>query len=139
MMNADLFAPVVAHFVLWVVLGAMMGPARIYARASGKTKGRSLSLGEQNWPGRVQQISSAFNNQFETPIYFYAVIGFAMLAQYASGAFIALAWGYVASRIVHALIYITVNIVPVRFLVFLAGLICLIAMWALLALQVLGG
>lgn len=138
MLNPDLFAPMLAHFALVVVLALLTGLSRIQARASGATKGLQLTTGQQNWPGRVQQFSSAFNNQFETPIYFYVVMLLAMMAEFSSAAFVALAWGYVASRVLHALIYVTVNIIPIRFLVFLAGFAFIIAMWVLLALRVFG-
>jgi hypothetical protein len=39
-----------------------------------------------------------------------------------------LAWGYVAFRVLHSIWQATINIVPVRFLLFLASTLCLIAL-----------
>jgi len=122
---------------LTFVLAVATGGARLLARAKGATKGRELTLGQLNWPTRVQQISNAFNNQFETPLLFYVGVAFAMIAGVTDGLLVTLAWVYVGSRALHALIYVTINIVPIRFLAFAAGLIAMVVFWMVLAQAVL--
>lgn len=121
------------------VLGSAAGVMRSRAISSGATRGLQLREGQQNWPGRVQQVSSAFNNQFESPTYFLAVLAFAMIADVTDPILVTLAWVYIASRLAHAFIYVTFNHVPTRFLVFLAGFIAMTAMWALVGWRVLAG
>jgi hypothetical protein len=98
---------------------------------------RDVALGQRNWPKRVQQISNAFNNQWESPTLFYAGVAFAMIAGEGGALLVALAWLYVASRVVHMLVYVTSNFIPLRFAVFLAGFTALIAFWVALAARVL--
>jgi len=137
MFSPELFQPVLAQVALTFVLGLATGGARFAARASGATKGRELTLGQLNWPTRVQQISNALNNQFETPILFYVGIAFAMIAGVTDPLLVTLAWVFVGSRVAHALIYVSVNIVPIRFLAFAVGLIAIGVFWVVLAQAVL--
>ena len=46
----------------------------------------------------------------------------------ADGTNVALAWGYVAARVVHSLVQATRNVIPVRFAVFALGSLLLMAM-----------
>ena len=59
-----------------------------------------------------------------------------MLASAVDVFMIALAWTFVISRIVHAVIHTTYNHVPHRFLVYLFGSIVVAVMWVLLFLHV---
>ncbi|NIR61033.1 MAG: MAPEG family protein, partial [Gammaproteobacteria bacterium] len=99
---------------------------------------RDIALGQRNWPKSVQQVSNAFNNQWESPTLFYAGVAFAMLAGAGGGLLVGLAWLYVATRVVHALIYVTTNTIPLRFAVFIAGFAALAVFWGALAAQALG-
>jgi hypothetical protein len=49
-----------------------------------------------------------------------------------------LAWVFVALRVAHSLIHCTYNRVMHRFMVFVLGMLCLLAMWVLFAMQLAG-
>jgi hypothetical protein len=81
--------------------------------------------------------SDNFRNLFELPVLFYAGVLVAYAAQLAAPAYLALAWAFVASRIVHSAIHCTGNRVKHRFLAFVTGFWLVALLWALLAWDLL--
>jgi hypothetical protein len=79
-------------------------------------------------PTGARQIADNYNHLHEQPTIFYALALALQLAGQASPMMMGLAWGYVATRIVHSLIQNTVNIVLARFLIFALGTIVLMVM-----------
>jgi hypothetical protein len=79
-------------------------------------------------PSAVRQIAENYNHLHEQPTVFYALALYSHMAGTADAANVALAWSYVALRIVHSLIQATVNFVPVRFVVFALASLVLMAM-----------
>ena len=65
----------------------------------------------------------------EQPTLFYALAFLTYLLGQQSSFTAGLAWAYVALRVVHSLVQITVNLVPVRFLVFSLSTLVLMV-WA---------
>lgn len=86
--------------------------------------GRGQNL-EGVLPDSVQWKSHNYAHLMEQPTIFYptAVI-LAMLGPNAGD--IAIAWGYVALRILHSLWQATVNTIPIRFTLFILSTICLV-------------
>lgn len=82
---------------------------------------RSLP-GKDRWPGEN------YNNLMEQPTLFYAVIFALILIRQDGDVNLALAWGYVGLRILHSLIQATLNVVPVRFLVFCLATLMLVGL-----------
>jgi hypothetical protein len=78
-----------------------------------------------------------FRNLFETPVLFYAVVLTTYVTQSTNVAYVALAWTYVATRGVHTWIHCSYNRVIHRFLAFVASLLLLWTLWALLAFDLL--
>lgn len=78
-----------------------------------------------------------FRNLFETPVLFYAGMLVVYAAQLAAPAYVALAWAYVAARVVHSTIHCTTNRVKHRFVAFLASFWLLAALWALIGWDLL--
>ncbi len=72
-------------------------------------------------------------NLFELPVLFYVAILIAAFADLAAPALLALAWLFVALRIVHSAIHCTYNKVMHRFVAYLAGGVVLWLLWAYLA------
>lgn len=85
------------------------------------------------WQGRTRQIGACLRNQFEMPILFYAVIAFALLTAAESLLMVILAWAFVLSRLVHAVIHTGANQVMPRFIAFIMGVLALMVMWGLVA------
>ncbi len=91
------------------------------------------------WTGKAGAVSNAYHNLLEQPVLFYAAVTFAMLSGANDWEMLALAWAFVACRIMQAAIHVTYNKTTHRFFTFLASTAVLIAMWVNLALYVLLG
>jgi len=75
-------------------------------------------------------------NLFETPVLFYAGCLAAMVVGVTGTVVVALAWGYVAARLVHAWIHLGANRVRYRLNAFLAGWVCLLSLWIYVCAEV---
>jgi hypothetical protein len=104
---------------------------------SGAVQPSNIALREPNWPVRTQQAAYAFSNQFELPVLFYVLTVLALVTKQADLLFVILAWVFVLSRLGHAYIHTTSNVVLRRGLWYAVGGIVLIAMWIVFALRVL--
>ncbi|KMO14255.1 MAPEG family protein [Methylobacterium platani] len=130
-------APVLVQVLLTFCLLLWTGRKRFAAARDGQVELKDISLGERTWPAPVQQVSNAFANQFELPVLFYVLTGLALATAKADALFVGLAWLFVATRIVHAGIYATTNMVIRRFQAFLAGALVLMAMWLIFGAKIL--
>ena len=130
--------PVFAQVLLTFVVYGLLGVARFRAIGiAGRTRGSpDLALGRYPWPEDADKRAHNQRNQFELPVLFYAVAAFALLVGAADFTMVALAWAFVASRIVHAAIHIGPNKVRWRSPAFTVGLLILAAMWVKLFLHV---
>ena len=79
-------------------------------------------------PADVRWKADNYSHLMEQPTLFYAVALTLALIGQGGGPNAALAWAYVALRIVHSLIQATVNAVTVRFAVFMASSAVLLAL-----------
>ena len=130
-MQAQILAPA-AVLVLWsLVMLYWMAMTRLPAikKASGggigeaKPGGRGQDL-EGVIPDKVQWKAHNYAHLMEQPTVFYPAV--VILAVMGAGAVdVALAWIYVALRIIHSLYQATVNVVKIRFLIFLLATIVL--------------
>jgi hypothetical protein len=133
----SVLAPVFVQVAFTFALLFWMGRSRLVALRAKEVKVSDVSLGERVWPPRILQISNAYHNQFELPVLFYAAVAFALITRQAGFVFVILSWLYVLTRLVHAYIYTTSNVLRWRFSVFLVGALVLLALWILLAVQIL--
>ena len=134
-----MLAPVIALVMWTAVMWGWMYATRIPAilRMRMRLDG-NLPRGEQmaTLPPRVRWKADNYNHLFEQPVLFYAVgLSLALLGD-ASAASIALAWSYVALRIAHSLWQATVNVIPMRFVLFALSSLVLFALLARAAIQV---
>ena len=87
-------------------------------------------------PLKVRQVGYNYNHLMEQPTLFYALVVYSYLAGQQNTPNLILAWAYVALRVAHSLVQATVNVVLVRFGVFVAGSLVLATLagrdvWAL--------
>jgi hypothetical protein len=122
--------PVFLHFLLVMIVGLRLGQARFQSVNSGETKRKDIVLDARKWPDRVRQISNNFDNQFQAPMAWYACIALLVATGFVDSVQTVLAFGFLASRVIHSFIHITTNKLPDRFYAYIAGLACLFAMWA---------
>ena len=78
-----------------------------------------------------------FRNLSEVPVLFYAAVLTVYTAQLTGTAYLALAWAFVAARVVHTSIQCTYNRVMHRLVAFATGLFLLWALWGLIAFDLL--
>ncbi len=79
-------------------------------------------------PPEVAQVADNYNHLFEQPVVFYAVaISIAVLG-HVDALHVACAWAFAALRIAHSGVQATINIVNIRFTLFLLAWIALAVM-----------
>ncbi len=79
-------------------------------------------------PDGARQAADNYNHLMEQPTIFYAAALAIQVAGHADGMAVHFAWVYVAVRVLHSLLQISVNLVPVRFLLFVVSTGVLAAM-----------
>ena len=121
--------------LMWLWMYATRIPAILRLRI--KLDGH-LPRGEQmaTLPAVVRWKADNYNHLFEQPVLFYATALALAVHGDASTASLALAWAYVALRVVHSLWQALVNRIPVRFALFAASSLVLFALVARAAMQV---
>jgi len=140
---SPILAPVVA-LVAWTLLIMLwMAVARRKAFAAmGVTFGnippgsRGANL-DGKAPDECQWPSHNYNHLMEQPTIFYAIALTTALMGMGGGINCWLAWGYVGFRVVHSLVQCTVNVVAIRFPLFLLASLCLMGMTLNAGLQLL--
>jgi hypothetical protein len=124
----SLIPPVLAliawTFVMWVWLYATRIPAVRAARID--LVAVSRTGGQLELPVEVTRVADNYNHLHEQPTLFYALALAAQLGNAVDGASVALAWSYVALRVVHSFVQATRNVIIVRFYVFAAASLVLL-------------
>jgi hypothetical protein len=133
--NTELFYPMLAMFI-WTVLVMLRNmQVRIAAVRRGELTNKYFELFRGAEPAEsVQKTGNHFRNLTELPPLFYIICLAVMFMGRTDVSFIMLAWSYVALRIGHSLIHLTINKVPPRFFLFAASNIVLVIMWLRLAI-----
>ena len=130
-MHSSLFAPVVG-LVLWSqVMCVWLYATRIPAISRGKIVYDPRRPAEEFHallPAEVRWKADNYNNLMEQPTLFYALA--LMLALLGEGGALntALAWLYVALRVAHSLVQATINVVMLRFAIFMAATLVLLVL-----------
>jgi len=129
--------PLFVQIGLTFFLGLWMARERTACFKRREVKWQDIALRQTPWPGRAQQISNCFGNQFEIPVLFYVLAGLAILTKKADLLFVVMEWLFVATRVAHAAVFTTSNYVPLRGQLFIAGTLLLLFMWGFFAFQIL--
>ena len=131
MSHSPILAPVIA-LVLWsFVMGAWLYATRIPAITKRKIvydPSRPAEEFHAQLPAQVRWKADNYNNLMEQPTLFYAVALTLALLGAGEGLNAALAWLYVGLRVAHSLVQATVNVVMIRFAIFMAGSLVLLVM-----------
>jgi hypothetical protein len=121
-------------FVMWVWMYATRIPA--IQKAQVDVNELSRTGAKLDLPPEVSRVADNYNHLHEQPTIFYALALATQVAGAADGVAVALAWTYVASRVVHSLVQATRNVIPVRFAVFSIGSLVLMALLVRTALKI---
>jgi hypothetical protein len=90
-------------------------------------------------PEFLAKPSRHFVNLFEVPTLFYAGCLAAMVTGITGPLMVALAWGYVAARLAHAVIHLRGNRIRHRLAAYSASWVFLLALWIVLGFSLLAG
>jgi hypothetical protein len=131
----SILAPAVAQAFLTLTLLFVMAFWRYKAFRAGEVKVIDRASSNIGWPRYAAQAQRSFLNQFETPVLFFALIAFLAITRTWDALFVTIAWLWVITRIVHALVHCTSNALSLRFPAFLAGVVLLVIMWVLFAIK----
>ena len=104
--------------------------------ARGKTAQDLALATASDWDAAARKASNNYNNLFEIPVLFYLATAFALITRMVDVWILALAWVFVASRVLHSVVHLTTNIVNWRGPIFLVGFVTVVAMWVLLLWRV---
>lgn len=129
-----LIAALLAQGAIALVLLWVLGAIRIPLVLQKRVRVRDVALSREPWPEHEKRVSNAFDNQFQLPVLFY-VAGGVSLAFGPIGFEAAVAWLFVATRVVHALVFATTNNVNRRFFAYTAGYVVLSVFWLELILR----
>lgn len=129
MASTQILLPVFVQILLTFFLLFWMGFHRVRTISKGETRISDIALGQPGWPIKATKIANCYHNQLQMPVLFYVLVGAALYFQKVDWLLIALAWGYVASRVIHMFIHTSSNHVVHRFYAFLLSNIILLIMW----------
>lgn len=126
--NSPILAPLVALVAWSLVMWTWMYATRLPAIKKAHMRlDPQAPRGEQmnSLPASVRWKADNYNHLMEQPTIFYAVaLTLALLGQ-GGGANLALAWAYVALRVVHSLVQALTNQIEVRFAIFVLSSLAL--------------
>ncbi|MEM9099093.1 MAG: MAPEG family protein [Pseudomonadota bacterium] len=100
---------------------------------------RDIAITQDAYTKPVQKLQANLNNQFQTPVYFFAAILFGLQVGAVGMVFAAAAWVYVTTRLVHHVIHTGRNHLLHRITTFMTGGLAVLLMWGLVAARVLFG
>jgi hypothetical protein len=131
------FATVFLTFLVWVY----MYIRRIRFLISRKLQPQSLTPAglAQISPPKISNPSDNLKNLFEIPVLFYALVLYLFVTNQVDAVYVNAAWVFVVFRALHSLVHCTVNIVMLRFYLYLVATIAVGFMASRAALVHFGG
>lgn len=137
----DILQPVVAlaawTMVMWLWMYATRLPAMSRAKVDPDSLARDPEMSlDKALPPQIQWKAHNYNHLHEAPTVFYAIAITLALHDASTGLPAILGWAYVALRIVHSLVQSLVNTVAMRFALFAASSLVLVALIVLAAMAV---
>ena len=122
MPQISILLPVLTLAFWTFIIFAIMAPARFYflrmkhPQTAAHTKNLKGLL-----PPLTERVADNYNHLFEQPVVFYAIALSIAVINNIEPLMIQLAWVYVALRVLHSIVQITFNFVPLRFTLFVTS------------------
>jgi hypothetical protein len=132
--------PMLAHVGLTFFLYAWLTFARTMAVRAGEIEYGCFVLGREE-PLHIARITRNLANQFELPVFFYAIVVLLVALGRVTWVDVAAAWLFVAGRVIHTLVQTLTDNVELRgqvFLINFAGVAVLAGHVLLLAFEGVG-
>jgi len=136
-MGIAILYPVFGQIILTFALMIGMGLTRKEALDNREVTVDDIALDHSRWPARPRKFANCYVNQFELPVIFYVLCLMALMTRNGDLIMVVLAWIFVATRLVHAYIHITANVVLRRGGAFFAGFIVVAIMTVLMLVRLL--
>jgi hypothetical protein len=136
-MTLKLIYPALAQIFWSFVVLVIMFRRRKQAFANREVGLADIAISTERYPDSARLAAANFSNQFETPVLFFALILIAIHVGATGHVMSALAWAYVATRVIHTLVHTGTNSLKQRALIFAAGIACLLFMWIGIVIAVL--
>jgi hypothetical protein len=136
MHQISILLPVLTLAFWTFIIFAIMAPARFYflrmkhPQTAAHTKNLKGLL-----PPWTERVADNYNHLFEQPVVFYVITLSIAVLNNIEPLMIQLAWAYVALRVLHSIVQITFNFVPLRFTLFVTSWLILGYMVACTILQ----
>lgn len=125
---SPLLAPVVALVAWSIVMLVWLAVARApYVRGKLPNGARGVDV-EREHPGPANWPAHNYMHLMEQPTIFYAIVFALVLMHLDVRINVILAWGYTGLRILHSIVQASLNIVRLRFAIFLLSTICLLGL-----------
>ena len=140
---SPILVPVVALVAWTLVIMLWMAIARRRAFAQMGINWGNIPRGSRGAnldgkaPDHAQWPSHNYNHLMEQPTIFYAIALTLAMMGMGDGINYLLAWGYVGFRVIHSIVQCTVNIVAIRFPLFVLASLCLLGLTVHAAARVL--
>jgi hypothetical protein len=136
MQPISILLPVLVLAFWTFIIFVIMAPARFYflrmkhPQTAAHTKNLKGLL-----PPWTERVADNYNHLFEQPVVFYVITLSITVLNNIEPLMIQLAWAYVALRVLHSIVQITFNFVPLRFMLFVTSWLILGYMIASTILQ----
>jgi hypothetical protein len=138
MPQTAIFGPFFATIVLTLVVWVYMYIRRIRFITSNQLGPKDLAV-----PGRLAELSPPevsnpsdnLKNLFEIPVLFYALVLYLFVTNRVDAAYVGAGWIFVAFRALHSAVHCTINIVMLRFYLYLVSTL---AVWFMAIRAALG-
>ncbi|RPH69378.1 MAG: hypothetical protein EHM74_05900 [Hyphomicrobiales bacterium] len=93
-----LLLPAFVQVALTFAVGVRMGRARFRAARAGRVKVSEVAVDSGKWPDDVRKIANNYQNQFEVPVLYFALLPLLLATGKVDGVSVILSWAFVASR-----------------------------------------
>ncbi len=120
-------ALIIWTFVMWTLMYVRRIPAMNKISKDPQKFIDDKTLWEK-MPKSATWAADNHNHLHEQPVMFYGLMFYLSLSGQGDNIYLYLAWGYVALRIIHSLVQVTINRVMIRFPLYAIGSIVLIIM-----------
>ena len=93
-----------------------------------------VALSSDAYPPAAKGPANSYSNQFEMPVLFLFAVIFGIVLHQTGWLFVLLEWVFVAFRIAHAVLHVTINKLPLRGALFIASAAITALLWILIFL-----
>jgi hypothetical protein len=142
MQQTAILGPFFATMLLTLLVWIYMYIRRIRFITSNKIGPKELAIPgalAQRSPPEVSNPSDNLKNLFEIPVLFYALGLYLFVTKQVDATYVGAAWVFVAFRVLHSAVHCTINVVMVRFYLYLVSTLAVWFMAVRAALAYLGG